>query len=209
MLSCLGIYVDKNLIKYARVRKNKDNFKVEAFNVEVFEDLEFALKKVINETNSNKIPISINISDELYNYFEVFSVLEKKDITRSLDIEFEMLCDKKGYDKKQLDSRYILMENKNNYDKYNSLYISANKNELDKKVKILSDYRLVSMTPVSTSITNLIHTRNSENIAIINIENETKITTVIDGQISRVDVLSTGIDEVAQKINKVDRKSVV
>lgn len=204
MLSCLGIYVDKNLIKYARVRKNKDNFKVEAFNVEVFEDLEFALKKVINETNSNKIPISINISDELYNYFEVFSVLEKKDITRSLDIEFEMLCDKKGYDKKQLDSRYILMENKNNYDKYNSLYISANKNELDKKVKILSDYRLVSMTPVSTSITNLIHTRNSENIAIINIENETKITTVIDGQISRVDVLSTGIDEVAQKINKVE-----
>ena len=105
MLSCLGIYVDKNLIKYARVRKNRDSFKMEAFNVEPFENLEEGLKKVISETNSYKIPISINISDELYNYFEVFSILEKKDITKSLDIEFEMLCNEKGYNKDLLESR--------------------------------------------------------------------------------------------------------
>ena len=77
MSSCLGIYVDKNLIKYAKLSKNKDTFKVEAFNVETFENLEDALKKVIVETNSYKVPISINISNELYNYFDVFSVLEK------------------------------------------------------------------------------------------------------------------------------------
>ena len=102
MSSCLGIYVDKNLIKYAKLKKVRDTFKVEAFNVEVFEDLEKALIKVIDETNSYKVPISINISNELYNYFDVFSVLEKKDITKSLDIEFEMLCSEKGYDKKYL-----------------------------------------------------------------------------------------------------------
>ena len=39
MSSCLGIYVDKNLIKYAKLKKEKNSFKVEAFNVEVFEDL--------------------------------------------------------------------------------------------------------------------------------------------------------------------------
>ena len=203
MLSCLGIYVDKNLIKYAKLKKNKDTLKVEAFNVEAFENLDVALKKVINETNSSRIPISINISDELYNYFEVFSVLEKKDITKSLDIEFEMLCDSRGYDKSLLESRYILMENKNNYDKYKSLYISANKNEIDRKLSILSEYKLASMTPVSTSITNLIEPKQGENIAIINIENETKITTIIDGQISRVDVLNSGMDEISQKINKI------
>ena len=204
MLSCLGIYVDKNLIKYAKLKKNKDTLKVEAFNVEAFENLDVALKKVINETNSSRIPISINISDELYNYFEVFSVLEKKDITKSLDIEFEMLCDSRGYDKSLLESRYILMENKNNYDKYKSLYISANKNEIDRKLSILSEYKLASMTPVSTSITNLIEPKQGENIAIINIENETKITTIIDGQISRVDVLNSGMDEISQKINKIE-----
>lgn len=204
MLSCLGIYIDKNLIKYAKVKKVKDSYKIEAFNVEVFEDLKEALKKVISETNSYKIPISINISNELYNYFDVFSVLEKKDITKSLEIEFEMLCDDKGYDKRSLDSRYVLMENKENFDKYKSIYISANKKELDEKIDILSNYKLFSMTPVSTSITNLIKEDESENIAIVNIENETKITTVIDGQISRVDVLNSGMEEVVTQINKLE-----
>ena len=84
MLSCLGIYIDKNLIKYAKVKKTKDSYKIEAFNVEVFENLEEALNKIIAETNSYKTPICINISNELYNYFDVFSMLEKKDITKSL-----------------------------------------------------------------------------------------------------------------------------
>ena len=204
MSSCLGIYVDKNLIKYAKLKKVRDTFKVEAFNVEVFENLEEALVKVIDETNSYKIPISINISNELYNYFDVFSILEKKDITKSLDIEFEMLCSEKGYDKEYLDSRYILMDNKENFEKYKALYISANKKEIDQKLDILSDYRLFTMTPVSTSITNLVEANENENIAIVNMENETKITTIIDGQITRVDVLNSGLETVVEKINKLE-----
>ena len=65
MLSCLGIFVDKNLIKYAKVKKSKDTYKVEAFNVEDFEDLEKTLEKIIMETDSIKTPISINTSNEL------------------------------------------------------------------------------------------------------------------------------------------------
>ena len=95
MLSCLGIYVDKNLVKYAKVKRVKNTYKIESSNVEVFEDLEKTIEKIIVETDSTKTPISINISNELYNYFDVYSLLEKKDITKSLDIEFEMLCDQK------------------------------------------------------------------------------------------------------------------
>ena len=203
MSSCLGIYVDRNLIKYAKLKKEKDSFKVEAFNVEVFEDLKKAIEKIISETNSYKIPISINISNEIYNYFDVFSVLEKKDITKSLDIQFEMLCDEKGYDKSAVESRYVLMDNKEDFEKYKALYISASKKELDEKINLLSDYRLFTMTPVSTSITNLLETAE-ENIAIINIENETTITTVVDGQITRVDVLNSGLGDVIEKVNKLE-----
>ena len=204
MLSSLGIYVDKNLIKYAKLKKVKDSYKVESFNVEVFEDLKEALEKVINETNSHKIPVCINISNELYNYFDVFSILEKKDITKSLDIEFEILCSDKGYDHSSLESRYVLRENKENFDKYKSIYISANKNEVQEQIKALSNYKLFSMTPVSTSITNLISDKEVQSIAIINIENETKITTIIDGQIHRVDVLNSGMEDVVEKINKLE-----
>ena len=204
MSSCLGIYVDKNLIKYAKLKRLKDTYKVEAFNVEVFEDLKTALKKVINETNSQKDAISINISNEIYNYFDVFSMLEKRDIAKSLDIEFEMLCDEKGYDKSAVDSRYILMDNKEDFEKYKALYISASKAELDEKIKILSDYKLFTISPVSTSITNLIETNENKNVAIINIENETTITTVIDGQINRIDVLTSGMEDAIGKVNKIE-----
>lgn len=204
MSSCLGVYVDKNLIKYAKLKKIKDSFKIEAFNVEVFEDLETSLKKIINETGSNKCPICMNISNELYNYFDVFSMLDKKDITKSLNIEFEMLCDEKGYDIKSLESRYILMENQENFEKYKSMYISTNKKELDKKIDMLSDYKLYSMTPVSTSLTNLIDYDGTENIAIINIENETQITTIIDGQIRKVNVLNKNLEEVVEKVNTAE-----
>ena len=204
MSSCLGIYVDKNLIKYAKLRKVRDSYKIEAYNVEVFEDLEEALNKVVIETNSFKDPICMNVSNELYHYFDVFSELDKKDITKSLDIEFEMLCKEKGYDKNALESRYLLMDNKENYEKFKALYFSVNKKELDRRIKILSNYKLVGMTSALTSITNLIDSEEKENIAIINIENEIGITTVIDGQIARVDVLNSGLEKAIEQINKVE-----
>lgn len=204
MSSCLGVYIDKNLIKYAKLKRVKDSFKVEAFNVEVFEDLDVSLRKIINETGSNKCPICINISNELYNYFDVFTMLEKKDITKSLNIEFEMLCDEKKYDIKSLESRYILMENQENFEKYKAMYISTNKKELDKKIDMLSEFKLYSITPVSTSITNLLEYDGTENVAIVNIENETQITTIIDGQIKRVNALNQNLEEVIQKINKLE-----
>ena len=82
MPSSLGIYVEENLIKYAKVNKEKDAIKVEAFNIEFYDNLNEALRKIINETYSYKIPISINISDELYNYFDVFAMLNKKDVKK-------------------------------------------------------------------------------------------------------------------------------
>ena len=204
MSSCLGIYVDKNLIKYAKLKRVRDSFKVELFNVEVFEDLEETLKRIVIETNSTKDPICINVSNEIYNYFDVFSELEKKDITKSLDIEFEMLCQEKGYDKESLESRYLLADNKENIEKYKALYISTTKSEIDEKVKILSNYKLSSITSVLTSITNLVECNENENVAVVNLENETKVTTVINGQITRVDILNSALEEVIEKINKVE-----
>ena len=60
------------------------------------------------------------------------------------------------------------------------------------------------MTPVSTSLTNLIDYDGTENIAIINIENETQITTIIDGQIRRVNVLNKNLEEVVEKVNTAE-----
>lgn len=200
MPSCLGIYIDKNLIKYAKIKKTDTSYDIEVFGNKNAENIEEKIKEIIEETNSSKCPICTNISNELYNYFDVFSVLNRKDITNSLNIEFEMLCDEKSYDINSLESRYILMENFDNPEKYKAMYISTIKKEINEKLSLFANYKLNSMTPISTSITNLLEYDGTENIAIINLENETQITTVIDGQIRNVNILNKNIEEIIQKL---------
>ena len=204
MPSCLGIYIEENIIKYAKVQKEKESIKVESFNVEFYDNLSEALDKIVRETYSYNIPISVNVSNELYNYFEVFYMLNKQDINKSLNIEFEMLCNEKGYNLNMLESRYILMKSKENQDKYRALHISVNKADIEKKKQQLSKYKITAMAPISTSITNLINFGKNDNTVIINIEDETKITKVIDGQIYSINILQDGMGKILNNINKTE-----
>ena len=208
MASSLGIFIEKDIIKYAKLNQEKDSIKVESFSVEFYEkgNIGAAIKKIITETNSSKSSININVSSELYNYFETFSMLSKKDMKDSIDIEFDMLCGEKGYNRKSLETRYILTVSKENADKYKVLHIAANKQDINKRVKEFAPNKIASMTPISTSITNLIdpEENENENVIIVNIENETQITTVIDGQIYRTDIISDGMGKILSKINETE-----
>ena len=73
MQNCLGIYIENNLIKYAKVSKDKNDFKVEAFGIRFYEDLNEVIKKIVEETYSFSTPISINLSNERYLYYDIFS----------------------------------------------------------------------------------------------------------------------------------------
>ena len=93
MQSSLGIYVENNVIKYAKLQKDKDLIKVESYNIAFYDtDLKSALKKIISETYSYKTPISINLADENYHTFSLSSLLSKQDTKKAIDIEYEMLC---------------------------------------------------------------------------------------------------------------------
>lgn len=205
MQSSLGIYIEDNIIKYAKLQKDKDVVKVEAYNVVFYDnDLESTLKKIVSETYSYKVPISINVSGEIYNTFELSSLLNKQDTKKAVNIEYEMLCNEKGYNKASLEHRYILVERKEDPDKQKALSIIANKNEISKRTMALDGNRISTITPISTSIANLIDIDGRENIAIVNIEDKTKITTIIDGQIYQIDVLEEGMKDILDDIDKVE-----
>ena len=65
--TCLGLYIEENLIKYAKVSKDHDIIKVEAFGIKFYDKIGEAINQVIQETYSQKTPISINMSEEMYN----------------------------------------------------------------------------------------------------------------------------------------------
>lgn len=201
MPECLGLYIENNLIKYAKVSKERENIKVETFGVKVYDKLEDSLKQIIQETYSYKTPISVNLSDEMYNYFEIFSMLNKKDIERAIKTEFDFLCEERGFNKNTLEARYFSVSNMESKERLKTIHISANRTEIARKTQQLEGYKLRNISPLPISIVNLIDTDQKQNIAIVNIEEKTTITIIINQQIYKVDVLESGMKEIFQKIN--------
>ena len=109
MASCLGLYIESNLIKYAKVTRDHDNLRVESFGVKFYEQLGNAIQQIVAETYSYKIPISINLSEETYNYFYFFNLLNKNDLKKAIETEFDSYCFDKGYNRNALETRYALV----------------------------------------------------------------------------------------------------
>ena len=92
MTSCLGLYIEDYLIKYAKVSKDHDNLKVDSYGIVFYDNLSKTIEKIIDETNSQNTPISINLFDEKYSMMNVFALLSKKDLANAIQTEYESYC---------------------------------------------------------------------------------------------------------------------
>ena len=52
MSSCLGLYIEEHLIKYAKVSKERDSLKVESFGIKFYDKIGDAIKQIVEETYS-------------------------------------------------------------------------------------------------------------------------------------------------------------
>ena len=201
MANCLGLYVENNIIKYAKVSKEHEKIKVEAFGVKFYDNLEKAIDQIVEETYSYKTPISINLSEEVYNYFNMFSMLSNKDLSKAIKTEFEMYCADQGYNPNVFETRYVVSKNPVDKEKLKVIHIAANKIELTKKIQVLDRYKLSDIVPVSMTIANLIETKAKENCLIVNMEENTTVTTILDESIYNINVFDEGSQEFLRKIN--------
>ena len=201
MANCLGLYVESNIIKYAKVSKDHDKLKVETFGVKFYDNLEKAIDQIIDETFSYKTPISINLSEEMYNYFDMFALLSNKDLSKAIKTEFEMYCSDQGYNPNVFETRYVISKNPDDKEKLKVIHIAANKIELTKKTQVLEKSKLSSIIPISMAITNLIEAKPKENCLIVNMEEHTTVTTIIDENVYDINTFEEGSQEFLRKIN--------
>lgn len=201
MSSCLGLYIEEHLIKYAKVSKDHDNLKIESFGIKFYEKLSEAIPQIIEETYSQKTPISVNLSEEMYNYYDMFALLTKNDLQKAIKTEFESYCTDKGYNPNVFEVRYAVADNQLDKEKLKVIHIAENKIELNKRIQDLSDYRLTNISPISMSIPNLAEIDDNENCIIVNIEDRTTVTTIIKSKIFNVDIYDEGSQEILGKIN--------
>ncbi len=201
MPSCLGLYIETNIIKYAKVSKERDILKIESFGIKFYDKLDEAIKQIISETYSFKIPISINLSDEIYNYFYMFNLLKKDDLKKAIETEFESYCFDNNINKNAFEGRYALANSIEDKDKIKVIYVSTNKTSLNRDTQLVEDAKVSCVTPLGTSIANVAEVKQKENIIIVNIEEKTTITTIIDQKVYDVRKIEEGSADILNQIN--------
>ena len=201
MTSCLGLYVESNIIKYAKISKDRDNLKVESFGLKFYDKLGEAIKQIISETYSFKVPVSINLADEVYNYFYMFSMLNKKDLKKAIETEYESYCTEKGLNKNAVDTRYALVNSLSDKDRVKVIHVAANKNNLNAIEQQLAENKIAAISPIGMTIANIAKMKQKENIAIVNMEDKTTITIIVNQKVYSVDTIENGASEVLDSIN--------
>lgn len=202
MPSCLGLYIDSKIIKYAKVTKDKNSTKIDSFGLKTYENLQEAVNQIVSETSSYKIPISVNLSNEEYYKMKVFSMLSPKDIENVIKTEFESICEEKNRNRDAFDYHYILADDVENSEKLRVITAVANKIDITNKLSQLEGKRVAALTPLGVSIANLLKTKKKENVLIVNIEENTTVTTIVDGKIYDIETMEVGASDILESINR-------
>ena len=107
----------------------------------------------------------------------------------------------KNYNPNAFESRYAVVDNKLDKNKLKIIHIAANKIELNKRMQQIEGYKLTNVSPISMSIPNLIDTSEKQNALVVNIEDETTITTILDNKIFDVQIIEEGSRDILSRVN--------
>lgn len=203
MQECLGISINDKFIRYAKVQKENNSFKVNSYGIKFYNslDLKPAIRQLIQETNSSKDKISVNVKNEKYYFFDLFNLANQTYAQKAIMTEFESFCNENHMNTNALEGRYTYTKEIDSEDKNKVIYIYANKGELEENFSLFQGYNVVSATPDSTALTNIAQVERGKNIIIVNLEDITTITTILDRKIYNIDVLSEGLREAFENIN--------
>lgn len=210
MPSCLGMYIQNNLIKYAKISKEHNEFKVEAYGVKFFDlNIEETIEQIIKETFSFQIPISVNIEKEHYVYSNVFNLLKPNDMEKAIETEFEFFCNNNNKNKNTIEFRRLKADNLEDRDKIRVVYTYIDKANIVERLQLLDKYRVQNISPISTIIPVLNRAVLQDNCVVVNLEEQTEITTIINGKIYKIDKIEEGMAEIlksiAEKENSIQR----
>lgn len=202
MQESLGISITNQVIKYAKVTKNNNEITVASSGVKFYDNLNENIDQIIKETNSTNIPICVNTKDEKIAYFSTFGLLNKNDTKKTINTEFETMCSDEHLNSNAYEGRYVIVNDLDNKDRNKVIYVYDGKNNIEERVAVVPSGKIKSLTPLSTSIANIVDAKKNENVMIVNIEDKTTVTTIINQRVYNIDEIENGMEEIIEKINE-------
>lgn len=212
MPSCLGLYTDKNLIKYAKVTSDKTSgkFTVDSYGVKFYDNMLAAIEEIVDETGIGNGPIGLSLATEDYFNTQVFSTLRRKDMTDLIVTEYNENIQKRNIPMAVVDMRFKLAKNIGVLDKNIAICVLASKTELAKMLQTYESYKLASIEPLSVSVKNLfVNEGIDEEAIVVNIEERTTVTIFHRSEIQRIETIAIGFQEIllglAEKYNSIPK----
>lgn len=203
MPSCLGFYTDKNMIKYAKVNRDKTSgmYMLEAYGVKFYDNIITTIDEIAQEVGMEQCTVSLTMINEGYHAVEVFSGLKSKDREDLVRSEFDAFCEQKGLVSTALELRYQLVHNTGNIDKYVALCSYVSKGELANSNTNFEGFKISSIAPLGLSVGNLFANKGiDEEAAVINIENKTTVTILLRNEIQDVIEIPLGMEDILDKL---------
>ena len=200
MANALGIFIDRNIIKYAKLNGTKDKLKVESYGMKYGENHKELLKQIIEETNSSKNNVVINAAEIHYEETSIFSMLKKKDYDKAVEVAYEEIIDKQKLRPELLEYGYILSKNPADSEKLHVLLGIQEKGAMETRANLFGqNVMLYSQMPIGISISNIYESPLPA--LIVNIEEDTYITEIYDSEPIKVTRIATGTRNIINTIN--------
>ena len=202
MATALGIFIEGNLIKYSKVSTTKDKIRIESYGVKYFTNISKSIDQIINETNSDKIPIVVNSVDPDYNYFNIFAKLNERDYGKSIDLQFEEVTTESSVNKNLLQTGYLLSPNPQDSEKLHVLHVSQYLTAMDTRANLFKSNKPSIQIPTSLVLNNLLN--DLKPYVILNLEENTELTAVLNKIPYEVKSFKNGISQMVKQINQIE-----
>lgn len=208
MPSCLGIYTDRNIIKYAKVTSTSDKvagqtFSLDAYGVKFYDNIQSTVAEIADEVGVDQTVVALSLSNEDYYMSEVFSNLKKKDMLELIQSEYAEKRGESSFPSSVLEMRYKLALNSGSMDKHLAVCVATSKGELANLRKNFEDYKIASIVPLSISVKNLFPNQAiDEEAIVINIEDKTTVTVFHRSEIQFVSSIPLGAQEIIAKLSE-------
>lgn len=200
MERCLGIYIGDKVIKYAKLRMDKNkNVDIETSNVKyVLGGIKEVIEEIIHETNSQNTPIAINILNEHHENMEILKQISKNDISSMVELEIEDVANKLGINDKLLLYKYDIQDSLTNKDNNRIRILYTDRTEIEQYSKV-EGFDVKGAYPLSTVMKGLIP-KEEKSYALINIEEKITISIVINNVLVETIALDMGMKEVIESL---------
>ncbi len=199
MASCLGIYSNQDIVKYAKISMGNDGkFKIEKTGVRFISNLngKELINSIIEETDSKDIPIIINPQSDQFVDLQVLAQVQNKTsyIEDALKMEFEAWCEKTKNDSSNYSYVYLISEYKTADNKYNAVLDVTEKKEIA-NIKSMINGNIASIMP-SQLMMHKIVPQDEDNYVLVNLDDKLSIVTIVDKKVADVKAYSTGMHEI-------------